>query len=532
MNTTTSSFASRAETPLHEDELLGTTMLPSTGEGENMMKVFMEEHVIQILQPIAETVQDIQRSIKKLKDDAANANAIVDRSAEIIASHDQKFVLFSAGLARINDDMQHQRIEVSEALDRQVTMEGDIDLTKASLNKTEAYLQANTNVCHEIRKAVDDIDSRMRQMELSMSETNVNHMAFADRLSDLRNLHEGLNDRHMQMMTSMQQLRQSDENTRSVLKRSIATGDKQKKDAQRSFQLLDDRMKIVENMVLDTNHKTQAHEKAIKGFNSAMKEIVGDLGDVVGVQQGMNAKTDERSEPKAAAVAEKQASPAEKFGNRMGRIEENIAALHRSLGLEKDNMAGRHKELEDVVNKVLIEHRGISVCVDQVNKTHKSHEESIRSNDSRITLLDSNMDKTLNIADKNDSDVRSLMVNFRELGLVIDMEKHERDKTNTNLANNSRGLEATNQEMQNLSKDFIDMHGSMTKIGMRLELAHEYFQGMGKGLQDTHKRVTAGLDGMVPPKSVASRRMLPEIPGSKSTTASPSPPPRSQSPPL
>lgn len=505
---------SRPETPLTEDPSLGITILPSTGEGEHSMKIFIQEHMTSILHPMAETVQELSRTLKKLSDDTVNLSNISERNSEHIGAHEQRLLLFGAGLSRTNDDLTCTRNDLSEVMDKQVTLEGDLDLTKVTLNKTEGILNATANAGQESRKLADDIDSRLRQTQLSLSEANVTHLGFADRLSELRNLHDGLNDRHMQMMTSLQQVKQSDENTRSMMKRHIGSVEKQKKDDQRSFSLLDERVKTMEAMILDISHKTSNHAKQIKVMSSDLRHCVAELGEVIGVQQGQAAKDQSQDTAADKDRAERQTG-AEKFSNRMTRLEEGLAQLHRQQNQEKEAVTNRHKDMQEVVYKVAADVKENSGNLDALAKTAKYNEDRLIRNETKIAQAESNIDKVFRLEEKVDGDVRQLGMNLRDLQSTVEYQKHELGKTNTNLANTRQDIESTNGQIKQLNLDLVDMQGAMTKIGTRLELAHEYFQGMSKGFQDTHKRVTAGADGMIPPKTISSRKMLPDIPGSK-----------------
>jgi len=523
----------RPETPLHEDPLLGITMLPSSGEGENSMKVFIQEHLTFILQPLAETVTDIQKSIRKIKDDTAHANGISERNMEHISAHEQKLVLVNAAVQRCSDDVTNQRKDTSEVLDRIVNVEGELDLTKVGLNKMEGYVTATANASHDYRKMIDDIDARVRQVQLSVSETNVYHMAFTDRLSEIRNLHDGLNDRHMQMVTTLQQVKQSDENTRAVVKRHISTVDKQKKDVQRSFTLLDDRLKVVEGMVLETNHKTQQTAKGLKKIELGLKDVLGEMSEVVGVQQGLNQTTatktsSDAQSPQPAKAAQAPENPTNKFANRMGRIEESISLLHRNQAFEKDAAATWKKEVDEMIKKSVVDMRENTLHLELATKNAKGNEDRVLRNENRIIQLESNVDKVMKLSEKAGEDTERKIVNgpIRDLQAVVEFEKLERDKTNTHLAHVEKSIEPIRPEIQMLNKEVIDMQGAMSKIAMRAELAHEYMQGVSKGFQDTQKRVSAGLDGMMPPKTITNRKMLPEIPGSKSSQReAPSPQP-------
>jgi chromosome segregation ATPase len=412
--------------------------------------------------------------------------------------------------------MTNIRTELSSSLDHFGNIEGDIDLVKIGLHKVEGFAQSTADSTLEDKKLIEDIDSRMRQLALSVSETNVNHMGFADRLSEVRNLHDGLNDRHMQMMASLQQLRQSDEHTRASLKRHEKTCDKQKKDAQRSFALLDDRTKTVEAMLLETTHKVQQSEKKVERSASDIKHLLAEMGEFVDVQQGMNTAPNSPAPPDRAVSKSRsgELGNENKFGTRMGRIEEQFASINTKLVFEKEAANARHKELEDKIFKAVSDTRENTMHVEHIVKTHKSDEERILRSETMVSQCESNVQRLAKMCEKCEGETRVVTVDVRDLMVKVDVEKFEREKTNLSMGSISKDLVEANAEIGGLHKESAEVQVSITKLGMRLELAHEYFQGISKGFQDTHKRVTAGLDGMVPPTTQINRKTLPEIPGS------------------
>jgi len=526
----------RPETPLHEDPVLGMTMLPSNGEHGNAMQVFIQEHLTTILQPLAETIQELKYAVKICKDDSALANSIAERNLESIATHEQKIVLFGGALERVTNDIKDQRVEVQEAVDEFVKIEVEIDNTKVSVAKTEGYLQSCITSSAEVRRMIDDVDSRLRQVQLSVSETNVHHMAFEDRICEIRNTYDGLNERHMQMMSTLQQYRQSDENTRSVVKRSVATADKHKKDSQRSFTLLDDRLKSAEAMLLDTSHSTQRNSKQLKQLSSDVKQVTGEMGEVVGAQEMAAAQQHKTVEPARQTIEQKVAAAQDAnpqgggsagMGNRMGQLEQGILLLNRSQEHEKKTLDLKCKEMDDLIKKTIVDVRDLAPVIEHTAKAITLLEDKVLRNESKVAQVESGFDPVVKKCEKVEQDIRGFPAQLRELAAVIDMRKHDKEMTDAGIANVNKDIAGVHTAMRTIAKDQVEYAGSLTKITMRIELAHEYMQGMSKGFQDTHRRVAAGLDGMHPPKTVQQRKTLPEIPGSvASRGGGASPPPK------
>jgi len=327
------------------------------------------------------------------------------------------------------------------------------------------------------------------------------------------------------MVTQLQQLRVSDENTRSAMKRHISSFEKTRKDDQRSFMLVDGRLKSVEEMLLECTGKVQKHSKNMKILTADMKHITGELGGVMGMQQEKEQKDESNPEE---ARRNSVVSHAEALTSRFGRLEEAVNQLTKSQSFEKEAIAKRHKEVADLSVKTAAEMKDATLALDGFQKNQRLLEDRVMRSETRIAQEETNMEKCQKQAEKFENDLRGVSVSLKENSTEMEFQKHELTKTNGILSGTRQDLETTNGNVEELSTVFGELQGAMIKIGTRLELAHEYFNGMSKGFQDTHKRVSSGLDGMIAPKVMSARKVLPEIPGSRPASeqsrSSPSPP--------
>jgi DNA repair exonuclease SbcCD ATPase subunit len=220
---------SRPETPLHQEAGLGIKILPSNGEAEHTMKVFIQEHFTSILHPMADKVSELTKDMKRLSDEMERSMQITDRNSDTLNNHEQKLLFINTSVNRLSDDATQTRETLSDCMDKQVEIDGQMDTNNVRMTRLEGNLEAANDSSNEVRKLAEDVDNRLRSAQLSLSEANIQHLSFDDRLSELRNMHDGLSDRHMQMVTTMQQIKTSDENTRQELKRHKQAYEKLKK---------------------------------------------------------------------------------------------------------------------------------------------------------------------------------------------------------------------------------------------------------------------------------------------------------------
>merc|ERR1711879_161175 len=107
---------------------------------------------------------------------------------------------------------------------------------------------------------------------------------------------------------------------------------------------------------------------------------------------------------------------------------------------------------------------------------------------------------------------------FRQDAAVkIDMHALEIDRGKTKQDQLQSDLGEANVAIEGLSTDFATTSVHLGHVTNRVDLAHEYFDGLGKGLQDMHRHSLGGTGscGMVPlpPKSPQKGSTLPGISG-------------------
>mmetsp|Transcript_37568 Transcript_37568/g.69949 ORF Transcript_37568/g.69949 Transcript_37568/m.69949 type:complete len:514 (-) Transcript_37568:89-1630(-) len=490
--------ATTAATPgdLADDEQYITSSMVNTGEGEHNMKIFIQEHMTSILQPLAERVNEITRNMERAQEDMNIMNDRVDRNTEHLHDHDQKMFGLNQGVNRIQEDMKLARTEREDISNKQVSQESALDSLAAAVRNHEGQLGANNSVQRDFEKSMEDVDSRLRQLQLSLSEQNILHLAFSDRLNENRSLIEGLNDRHLEAMKALQQCKQSDENTRTTLKRHINASDRQKKDDLRSMQMLDDRTKAVEAMFLDLSQKVELQGKTVRTSSLQLKQMMADMEQVTGVQSDHS--------------QDRGRSPTELLAVRMQRCEEGLSAVGKKEATDVHSMRIQIKDLQDQMGLSRTEIAKGKAGIDALEKAVRGHNDRLGKDEDRLMGHDTAVARLSKQAGQAHADIQNLTTLERDLVSQLHMQASEIKKTNSHIAKTNEDLDHTNRDLSDVREDLGGAHSKLAATAHSMELAHEYLQGLAKGFQDTHKRVSIGADGMIQPKHL-QRKMLPDI---------------------
>lgn len=477
-----------------------------TGEGEHAtnMSQLVQRTMTSILTPLNERVLELEEWCQAQEKSIAELAERSQVAAGRLDGHDQKVAGLGADLARSNEDVKLAHEGLQEAAERHAALENDHDVTRALANRTEAMHKNTAASLGDLQRMQEGLDSQVRQLQLALSETNIAHLNINDRVSELRNRYEGLNDRHLDLVKSVQDLKQADENTRQALKRFTATFDKQRKDDQRSFSQLDDRAKNLEAALIEAQHQSETGQKQGKATKAEVERLKQHLEALVGQQSGA-----QNGLQNSSAVGPND------WQGRIGKIEDSLARVSKLTSTDKNQSLNVVQAVSDAMHKSTQDLAKVMGDIESLDKVVKNHDNRIMKLEHTGTELAANQQKMREQADRAEQDLRGQIAAVqRDANSKSDNHSLELAKTNAVLQQTNQRAEAHAGALQSLHSDLSSTNGMVSKLGHSVDLAHEYCQGITKGFHDTHKRVQSGQDGMLPPKSGGSRRLPVIVPSS------------------
>lgn len=101
----------------------------------------------------------------------------------------------------------------------------------------------------------------------------------------------------------------------------------------------------------------------------------------------------------------------------------------------------------------------------------------------------------------------------KDATIKLGMATHELDRTRALQVQMNGDLKDTSAGLQKLTGTVGATLVEVGQVSSRLEVAHEYLDGLSRGVQDTHRHAMAGTSGMLPPKAPQTWE-LPGIPTS------------------
>eukprot|EP00444_Apocalathium_aciculiferum_P037153 CAMPEP_0183482478 /NCGR_PEP_ID=MMETSP0370-20130417/176734_1 /TAXON_ID=268820 /ORGANISM="Peridinium aciculiferum, Strain PAER-2" /LENGTH=245 /DNA_ID=CAMNT_0025675663 /DNA_START=1 /DNA_END=738 /DNA_ORIENTATION=+ len=192
---------------------------------------------------------------------------------------------------------------------------------------------------------------------------------------------------------------------------------------------------------------------------------------------------------------------------RLGKIEDQVNKLDKSFIADKAQTLTIVHTLGDAISKNSEEQALSKADMEAVDKAAKLMDHRLTNAEKRDSELSLRQDQMKDLIVKNSSDLRSYIALVqKDTETKLTESAHELGRTNVALLHTGQRLDTTNMGMQSLQGELNATNSSVGQLSVSLDLAHEYFQGVTKGFQDTHKSVIAGQHGMLPPKGGVAPR--------------------------
>jgi len=477
------------------------------GEGESSMGALILKHMSSILQPITTRILDLEDKAHSHSNMLEASEQRAEKMLGRLEGHDHRLAGLGAELARTAEGLQVTNTNLAEATEKHAQLENDHDITRTLAGRTDNHHKSTVASLGDAQRLHETLDSTVRQIQLALSETNIAHLNINDRIADVRNRLEGLNDRHLDAVKSIQDVKKEEDNTRHALKRFTAAFDKQRKEDARSFSQIDDRTRNLEAGLVETQHQVDTAQKAIKVMKVDLIQVKNDLGGLVGVQQQANQHTQQQDSSRARP---------NDWQGRIVKIEESFNKLSKTATADKNQTMNVVQALSDGITKNATDLARFNSDLEKADHKFKIQDGRLHKLEASSGDLAAQQAKQRENAERAETELRNqIIAQQRDLTARIDGQAHDLSTTNAELHQTNLRLDAANTNLHTLHQDMVAASGTITKLSSGLDLAHEYFQGVSKGFHDTTKRVVNGQDGMLPPKGGGgaglTKRTLPLI---------------------
>lgn len=459
--------------------------------GEDMMQDFVRLHMMSILQPFAERVQELQDHMDGM---AEELGAVQGACEEHVSRLDQQQLRLSdldTGAVQARENLDRVQADFQQLRREKARLDGNHEMTKASVTKTRENLDQLAASLEALQQVVQANGTRVGALEAAVPELETKLIGHVDtRLDKQGRVCKDLNDRTAELQKSCQQLKALGDSAHAAIRKLSDSHGARLQDDAENLRDLNATTGDLQARLLDVEQSVLAHSETFKVADREIQHLKTWSGQMADVQ-------------KWRIIQSEATDSLQERMKQLDQVEADLMQARNDAISERQLQSAEFGKLEKTVGQNISD-------VLKWRDSQKAQSELIASAGTRLFDLESGQSNLSMRADSAEQELRHLSSWRQTATGTLGDHDTALGAARADLSRAHGRIEAADAGIQGLRKDFGTEREAVAKIRSRLDLCCQYFNGLGKGLADTSKQMASGEGGLLPSKSNGS--MLPAIP--------------------
>lgn len=259
--------------------------------------------------------------------------------------------------------------------------------------------------------------------------------------------------------------------------------------------------------------RLDANEKKTQALIDSLCDVRTSLGMMEETMQESINSGNDADEQQNAEVA--------RIRDGVGTVMDRVERLEGVVA----NAKASHGKLEERVEcmSAVVDERGVALDENvslsrALTDSHQGLTDQLRDAASTIQQQADRHHMLKERVDVTETVIKGLDTRHKETHNKVESHWLELEKTNARLTGTCKNLDDTNANLSCVGNELgLLTKEVVTKLVPRLDLAHQYLQGVGQGIQEANQNITEGKEGMIRPKKKAASNTLPGLPGAMIT---------------
>lgn len=455
-----------------------------TSNGNSIaMQLFFRQHLLELVRPVSESVSDLRQLVSKLSEDAQKRDKSVTSQGSTLGNHEEKLRELSLDLAQAKTRMGLVQ-STSELLSRRVNQQGEAFAQATSAQRREeSRLQDLAALVQGLQgNAVTDRD-HVNELRVEARQTRGLVDELVGDRSKLTDAIQGLGSECSSISTRLTKQGESAQRSLAELSSSVA---RQVDDVRRGSEDLAKRLE-------HTREETTACLENVRLLEARMDRKIGELG---AEQTRLSAEQETQTKYfQEHEISMKGLMSTMNVQQAIVMAFERLDKAEREIGCIAQESRESRRSLSDKIYAFQKTVGSLPVEIARIDKEHKVFDIQVHK---AVRRLDEQCHQHLVLKDRFNSIDGSLKsLTSSNSSILGKLEVHGRDveKAQQGLNHHERTINETGLMVSSLAAEVSAAAVGMSKTAMRIDLAHDYLSGMGKGLQDAQTRVAEGRGG-------------------------------------
>ncbi|CAK9092912.1 unnamed protein product [Durusdinium trenchii] len=461
-------------------------------EHEVLMQEFVHAHLMTILQPFSEQLQTLQEELQQLAVQIPPVAQEVVQNREKIAQLATTVPPLEQADVALAQKIEEVRLEVRAIVPKHEKLAADHEELKGHLMEADGRLLRTSEQIEALMGGQDGVMAQLQRLHEGLSEVEKHVSTVVE--SRLNYLHTFCKDLRGEQTTQLETISQLDENCckngDAIKQVRMRVSARQAEDDEK-FACLSQHAKGFEAKLSQFLPEVKTNEDAIKQHDKELQRLMGDIQKLRSMQQLY------------AEYSEIFISVRENT-RRVAKVEDTVQVLSARNPVEVHHfqetiqrLQNQMDENETRLQSVDRSQLGLSGRIEQVARSIEPFEPEIKSLERRCGMIDAEV-QGLALWQHGSTE------KFEEHSLKFQQQKSDLQKLQAEIDARGGYLEEIQSELATQQRKIVRIDGNV-------DVMQKYFTGLGKGLQDTTRSVSA--------RDMATPRATPPRPQSATTPA-------------
>lgn len=471
-------------------------------EDENTMQGFIRRNIVSILHPVGEHIRELQQQIQHMKKDVALIDADVRRNKDSLEQHDRDLLAAKAGATQTNARLDKLQTEFVKSNEDRRMLESDHEKTKTGLTNNDNRLQNLNATVRVLQQRNDDLDANVCSLKVNLSKAEKNLVCQGKSLSNLKDSHEDLLNRHSNTEAKLEETQNNSGSTNRDLLKHVKLFEHQREDDAVNIKRLNDFVANLQNMLDDANGGLSKQANEIKLVEAGVQQLRQVLDHENGASKKIETLQLKQCEMNRVL---------NKCDERLDAIENNVQEQLNTIDNDREYVHIQMQEQQEKINTTVFDIASLETAQQRYGKEISSIRDIVACTDK----LQRDHKKLQEQADSTEQEVMKLSMIQKAATSSLENHTHKHKRAQEDLQQMTKEVDST---IQGLKGELGTVKSVLTKLGAHYDSCNQNIQGLSKGFQDAHRHIVNPDGGMLPRKP--SRGMaLPVIPPRTPRTA-------------
>lgn len=457
-----------------------------------MMQGFVQCHMMSILQPFAERTHELQNQVQQLFAELVQVRETAERQGSSIGSHAEQLSTLHVSAAEVCKGLEVAQAALAAAKRETNRLDGNHEMTKASLGKAKERIDAVSSTAEVLQQSLQDNHARVTGLESALADSEKRVMDEMElRLNKQGKACKALAERQAEVAKACEHAKTLGEKANSALKKLSNDYESRKIQDGGSIASLQELAACIEAKLTTVDSEVQKNTERVMTTDREVQHLktwTEQLKDISKLH-------DKNSE--AVASLHMQAC-------RIEKVEMDIVEISKDAMSQRQVQNSELNNLEKTVDKNIAE-------TARWMDTQRAHVDLISSAGKRLQDLETGQSTLMAFTNNAEVDIRSLAAWQQHAVKDLEMHGSAVEETRSSLLKAHEAVSSVDIGLQCVKAEVKADRKALEKTGMRVDQCYKYFNGLGKGLQETQRQMHNAEGSMLPPK-LGGSAVLPTLP--------------------